>query len=161
MGFGVIGLKLQRLLKACLDLVTNPLRERLGDGDDLTVATERQGVKIPGIDVIGLALLQLFGMAGRPLEGGALGILVLQQVAGVDHQCLVCHIEPRLTGRFTKGDGSGKIPGMIGPPGILYLLILGPGFGIPLMKAIPVVRQLLASIVIGRVHVREGDKFEL
>lgn len=161
MGFGVVGLKLQRLLKACLDLVTNPLRERLGDGDDLTVATERQGVKIPGIDVIGLALLQLFGMAGRPLEGSALGILVLQQIAGVDHQRLVRHIVARLCGRFAKGDGLGKIPGMIGPPGILNLLVLRPGFGIPLMKAIPVVRQLLASIVIGRVHVREGDKFEL
>jgi hypothetical protein len=66
-----------------------------------------------------------------------------------------------IPGRFTKGDGSGKIPGMIGPPGILYLLILGPGFGIPLMETIPVVRQLLASILIGRIRVGEGDKFEL
>ena len=161
MGLGVIWRQLQRLLKACLDLVANSLREGLGDGDHLTVATECQRVEIPGVGVLGLAFLQLLGMAGRPLEGGALGILVFQQIAGVDHQRLVCHIEARLTGRFAKGDGPGKIPGMIGPPGILYLFILGPGFGIPLMETIPVVRQLLASIVIGRIRVGEGDKFEL
>ena len=161
MGLPVVRLQRQRLLQAALDLVTYADGECLGDRDHLAVATQRQGVEVPGVDVVWLTFLQLLGVAGGQLERLALGILVIQQVAGVDHQRLVRHVEAILAGGQPQADGPGEITGVIGAPGFLYLFIFGPGLGIPLVQPLPVLLKALPGIVIGGFRPGEGGEIEV
>jgi hypothetical protein len=73
---GVPGCKFQRLRQAVFDLAAQPLRQRLDDRDALAVATEREGMQIPGVGVVRRLFLLLLAALRDLAKQRALALVI-------------------------------------------------------------------------------------
>ena len=116
------GLQLQRLFEAAPDLAAETLGECLADRDTLAVTTEGVGMDVPGVGIIRFGSLPGDAAFGDLFEQPQLFVLVVFQVVGVDHRCLVGGVDAGVAGFQPEFQRLGEIAGVVGTPGVLHAL---------------------------------------
>ena len=174
--FGVFGFHLQGLVQRFTDLARQTLGQRLGDRDRLAQTAHRKRTPVVAVGQIGQGGHSLVGEANQIFIATGLGVIILDQIRGMDSSRLDRHRRTECLQHHPGFIGLLKIATMKIAPGILQLhrnrsrilaklgigleqgcnmLLIGVGLLIAQVQLRPGLGQLVAGIVECLVLVRK------